>query len=100
MRAVSLVLTVLLGALPVVAADVNKPHDHKGVLKPYPRPPPPLKLSEKEKARIDEGKSVMRQMEGEGGGRGMAIFRVNAHPDVVWATINDFASYPKYIKEV
>jgi ribosome-associated toxin RatA of RatAB toxin-antitoxin module len=84
----------------VLAADATKPHEHQGKLKPYPRPPPPLKLSDKERARLDEGKPVMRQTEGEAGGRGMAIFRVNANPDVVWATINDFASYPKWIDEV
>lgn len=83
-----------------LAADVGKPHEHKGVLKPYPRPPPPLKLSEKEQARLDEMKPVMRQNEGDGGGRGMAIFKVNASPDVTWAVINDFASYPKWIDEV
>lgn len=83
-----------------LAADVAKPHGHHGVLKPYARPPPPLVLTEKEKARIESGKSAMRQLEGEGGGRGMAIFRVDATPDVVWAVINDFGSYPKWIDEV
>ena len=83
-----------------LAADAGKPQGHKGVLKPYARPPPPLVLTDKEKATLDKGKSVMRQLEGEGGGRGMAIFRVNAAPDVVWAIINDFHSYPTWIDEV
>jgi hypothetical protein len=30
----------------------------------------------------------------------MAIFKVNANPDIVWATIQDFPSYPKWIDEV
>ncbi|HEY4219879.1 MAG TPA: SRPBCC family protein, partial [Myxococcota bacterium] len=82
------------------AADPTKPHEHHGILKPSPRPPPPLKLSDAEKKILEGGKPVMRQSEGDAGGRGMAIFRVNATPDVVWATINDFASYPKWIDEV
>ena len=93
-------LATLSASAPALAADVGKAHGHKGVLKPYARPPPPLVLTEKEKARIESGKSVMRQMEGEAGGRGMAIFRVDATPDVVWAIINDFGSYPKWIDEV
>jgi hypothetical protein len=92
----------LAGLVPTTAraADAAKPHAHKGILKPYPRPPPPLKLSDKEQRRIDEGKPVHRQAEGGAGGRGTAIFRVNASPDVTWATINDFGSYPKWIEEV
>lgn len=87
-------------ASPAFAADKDKPHPHKGVLKPYPRPPPPLKLTAAEQALIDAGKPVMRQAEADAGGRGTAIFAVKASPDVTWATINEFASYPKFIKEV
>lgn len=94
------VAALLLGAGAAFAADTTKPHPHKGVLKPYPRPPPPLVLSPKEKALIEAEKPAMRQAEEGAGGRGMAIFHVNASPDIVWATINDFASYPKWIKEV
>lgn len=103
-RLVCSLLTALLVSSSVAgvafAADATKPHGHKGVLKPYARPPPPLVLTDKEKARLDQGKAVMRQLEGEAGGRGMAIFRVAASPDVVWAIINDFSSYPKWIDEV
>jgi hypothetical protein len=95
-----LLLIAALFSATALAADPSKPHPHKGVLKPYPRPPPPLKLTDAEKARLDQGKPVMRQLEGESGGRGMAVFRVNAPPDVVWATINEFSSYPKWIDEV
>lgn len=96
-----LALVASTGAADVArAADATKPHEHKGVLKPYARPPPALVLTDKEKARLETGKSVMRQMEGETGGRGMAIFRVDAAPDTVWAIINDFPSYPKWIGEV
>jgi ribosome-associated toxin RatA of RatAB toxin-antitoxin module len=87
-------------AVGVHAADASKPHSHKGVLKPYPRPPAALTLSEDDKSKLAAGKAVMRQTEGEAGGRGLAVFRVHAPPEVTWATINDFKNYPKYISEV
>lgn len=93
-------LVTCLASAPVLAADASKPHPHKGVLKPYPRPPPPLKLTAAEQATIDSGKPVMRQAEADAGGRGTAIFAVKATPDITWATINEFSSYPKWIKEV
>jgi ribosome-associated toxin RatA of RatAB toxin-antitoxin module len=84
-----------------LAADAAKPHEHQGKLKPYARPPPPLELSDAEKKALGEGRPVMRQTEGDAtSGRGMAVFRVDASPDVVWATINDFGSYPKWIDGV
>jgi ribosome-associated toxin RatA of RatAB toxin-antitoxin module len=89
-----------LVATPAAAADATKPHDHKGMLKPYPRPPKPLVLSAADKATLAAGKPVMRQTEGEAGGRGLAIFEVNAPADVVWATIRDYGSYPRFIPEV
>ena len=103
-RALSLVglLTMcsLFAATGTHAADATKPHPHKGVLKPYPRPPPPLKLSDAEMKLLAQSKPAMRQAEGNAGGRGMAIFAVKASPDITWATINDLKSYPKWIKEV
>ena len=97
----ALIVAAAVGAFGAAhAADVNKPHPHKGVLKPYPRPPAPPTLSDKERTQLVSGKPVMQQTEGEAGGRGLAVFRVNAPPDLVWATINDFKSYPKFIDEV
>jgi ribosome-associated toxin RatA of RatAB toxin-antitoxin module len=95
------VVTVLLAvAAPALAADATKPHDHRGVLKPYPRPPKPPVLGDADRAVLASGKPVMRQTEGEAGGRGLAIFHVNAPADVVWATIRDYPSYPRFIPEV
>ncbi|MDP2339623.1 MAG: SRPBCC family protein [Deltaproteobacteria bacterium] len=91
---------VVVAAAPVLAADPTVPHEHKGKLKPYPRPPKPLVLADTEKAVLLTGKPVMRQTEGEGGGRGLAVFVVNAPPDLAWSTIQDFKSYPKWIPEV
>ena len=84
----------------VAAADPAKPHEHHGLLKPYPRPPPPLVLSDDEKKTLDAGDAVSRQSEKGAGGRGTAIFRVDASPAIVWSTITDFPSYPKWIDEV
>lgn len=97
---VAIVLATGLTAPQARAADPAAAHPHRGILKPYPRPPAPLKLSDAERQRLDEGKAVMRMTEGQTGGRGMAIFKVNASPDVTWGTIRDFGSYPRWIDEV
>jgi ribosome-associated toxin RatA of RatAB toxin-antitoxin module len=93
---------LLLLALPhpVLAADANKPHDHRGVLKPYPEKHVPVSLSDAEKKQIADGKPVFKKTEGDTGGRGTAIFQVNAPPDVVWDVLKSFESYPKWIKNV
>jgi ribosome-associated toxin RatA of RatAB toxin-antitoxin module len=105
MRCAALLLSVAVTACafvatPASAADPSKPHGHKGVLKPYPRAPKPLVLSPADRATLAAGKPVMRQTEGDAGGRGLAIFQVNAPADVVWATIRDYPSYPRFIPEV
>ena len=82
------------------AADATKPHEHRGKLKPYPRSPPALTLSAADHATLAAGRPVRRQTEGEGGGRGLAVFFVAADKDTVWRTIEDFSSYPRFIPEV
>lgn len=97
-----MVLTgALLGApgTDALAANANKPHPHQGVLTPYTRPAP-LVLAPAERARVLANQPVMRQTQGDNGGRGLAVFRVNAPPAVVWAVINDFESYPKWISNL
>jgi ribosome-associated toxin RatA of RatAB toxin-antitoxin module len=93
-------LCALAGSTPVWAADAQKPHDHQGVLKPYPRPPPAIVITPDEQAVLNSGKPVMRALGGDGGGRGLAVFLVQAPPAVTWKVINNFAAYPSYIKEV
>lgn len=93
-------LMLLTLALPALAADATKPHDHKGVLKPYPEKFEPVSLSEAEKKEVASGKPVFKKTEGDTGGRGIAIFQVNASPDVVWGVLKSFESYPKWIKNV
>jgi ribosome-associated toxin RatA of RatAB toxin-antitoxin module len=98
--AITVVAALLVAAIPAMAADAARPHEHRGVLKPYPRPPKPPALTDADRATLAAGKPVMRQTEGEAGGRGLAIFQVNAPADVVWATIRDYPSYPNFIPEV
>jgi ribosome-associated toxin RatA of RatAB toxin-antitoxin module len=98
--ALALALAALLAGAPSLAADAGKAHPHTGALKPYPRPPKPLVLGDADKAVLATGKPVMRQTEGEAGGRGLAVFVVDAPPDTVWGTIRDYASYPRFIPEV
>lgn len=94
-------LAVALGLAPAaLAADAQKPHEHKGLLKPYPQPPPPIPLTAADKAALEKGEPVMKTLEGDSGGRGAAVFRVNAPADVVWSVIGDFPSYPKWIDNV
>ena len=101
MRAVSaLIALVVVLALPALAGDRNVPHEHQGKLKPYPRPPMPLALTAAEQTVVLSGTSMMRQFQGEGGGRGLAVFLVRAPPDTTWSVIQDFKSYPKWISAV
>ena len=41
----------------------------------------------------------MKQVREGSGGRGVAIFDVDASPEVVWSVITSFSSYPKWIEE-
>lgn len=81
------------------AANARKPHPHQGVLKPYVELPA-ARLEPKDLTQLRDGKSIRRQTEGDNGGRGLAIFRVNAAPATVWGVINDFGKYPKWINNV
>ncbi len=82
------------------AADANKPHPHQGVLKPYPQPPKPTPLSAADIKTLESGEPVYKTTEGETGGRGVAVFRINAPRDVVWSTITQFQMYPQWVDEV
>lgn len=100
-------LTILLllcglaaGPGDVQAADATAPHPHTGMLKPYPKPPIPTRLTPADEAALAQGKPVYKQTEGAAGGRGVAVFRVNAPAATVWSTISDFPKYPQYIDAV
>ena len=82
-----------------LAANAQKPHPHQGVLKPYTQLRQP-QLSANDLQALGAGLAVRRQTEGDGGGRGLAIFRVNATPEMTWSVIADFPSYPTWIEDV
>lgn len=98
----ALALTFCVALVPhlALAADASKPHDHKGELKPYPEKYTPVSLSSAEKAQVAAGKPVFKKTEGDAGGRGVAVFKVNAPPAVVWDTLKAFERYPDWIDNV
>jgi ribosome-associated toxin RatA of RatAB toxin-antitoxin module len=53
-----------------------------------------------QEATLVGGQPVYTQIEGAAGGRGVAVFLVNAPPDKVWATIRSFPSYTSWIDGV
>ncbi len=102
LSAVALACCVAALTLPSLssAADASKPHEHKGVLTPYPDEFKPVSLSEAEKKQVAAGTPVFKETEGKAGGRGVAVFQVKAPPDVVWDTLKQFERYPKWIDDV
>jgi len=96
-----MILTLLLAtAPPALAADANKPHSHKGSITPYPQPPTAVALSAEQEKTFLTGEPVYTQIEGEKGGRGVAVFLVGAPPATVWSTIRNFGAYPAWIDGV
>jgi hypothetical protein len=91
---------VILLSLAALAADATTPHPHQGVVKPYSVPPRPSTLTSAEQAQIRAGTPVYKQKEEGDGGRGTAIFVVDAPPEKVMATIASFGRYPTWIDEV
>jgi len=79
------VIVALLGCSPSLAADFNKAHPHRGIVKPFSSTPPTIPLNAKEKQLFESGKPV---------------FLVDAPVEKVWSIINDFDNYPDYVKEV
>ena len=95
-----MILSLLLAAQPSFAADANKPHPHQGAIAAYAQPPVPVTLSAEQEKQFLSGTPVYTQIEGDKGGRGVAVFLVNAPPANVWSTIRSFASYPAWIDGV
>jgi ribosome-associated toxin RatA of RatAB toxin-antitoxin module len=83
------------------AADARKPHPHQGVIAHFDGEPPRVELNAQEQQRFLKGEPIRKQiLRGAGGGRGVAIFRVNAPAEVVWSVIRDYPSYPRWIDSV
>ncbi len=84
---------------PTMAADPNSPHPHKGIGERFPNPKPTV-LSKEEIAKLASGSAVRRQIQGDSGGRGIAIMDVRASPDKIWKTILDYSKYPNWIDDL
>jgi len=97
-RPILFLLASLLGAT-ALAADATKPHPHQGVATKFIAPAP-TPLTESEKALLEKGEPVRKQVRHDTGGRGIAIMDVNASPEKVWAVILDYSGYPNWIESL
>lgn len=93
------VLFLFLSIFSAFAANPNTAHPHTGKATKFTNPPK-AELTAAEKQTLSIGKAVMKQIKKESGGRGIAIFDVDATPEVVWSVITSFSSYPKWIDEL
>jgi len=90
-------LVALLGlAAPAHASSTTTPHPHQGVAPKFTNPQP-TSLDAGEQAQLAAGRSVRKQVRLDDGGRGISIMDVHGTPAQVWAVIDDFGSYPKWI---
>ncbi len=94
---VALFAMVMGLAIPAGASD---PHPHPAVLKPIVKAPAAIELSKEEQARVGQGEPVLRQTQGEDGGRGVAVQTVKAPAAVVWDTILAYDKYPDWVDGV
>ena len=67
-------------------------------LAPYTQAPDEIPLSKKEQDAFNNEKAIYKEIEVGTGKRGIAIFKVNASAQKIWATIHSFPSYPEWIK--
>jgi len=91
-----IILIASLLSTAAMAADPGKPHPHKGVSQKFTAPTPTA-LTAKEKATLESGEPVRKQIKHASGGRGIAIMDVKASPEKVWSVILDFSGYPGWI---
>jgi len=83
----------------VEAADPNKAHPHSGVAKTFSNPTKAV-LNASDKKLLAAGKPVIKQVQEGSGGRGIAVFDINASEKAVWDVITNFSSYPQWIDEL
>ena len=83
-----------------LAADANQPHDHTGVVTPYRSAPPSVTLTTDDLGKLTVGDVVVKQQRVESGGRGIAVFHINAAPSKIWSKIIDYAHYPDMVGHV
>lgn len=94
------VLICCLIPVSLFAADATKPHNHKGIIKPYVSEPPKVELTKEELARVSAGTPIFKQTEAGDGGRAVAVFMVNAPEKTIWEVLSDIESYPKWISNL
>ncbi len=94
-----LLLTLWMLIVPSMAANPNTAHPHNGVATKFTNPKKAT-LSASEKMTLSQGKAVLKQVQEGNGGRGVAIFDVNASEQDVWSVITSFKNYTSYIDEL
>lgn len=93
-------LALLLTACGLGAANPDIPHRNQGLIKPYDGAPPEVDLSSDESAKVHSGQAIYKQFEYDGGGRAVAVFRVNASAKKVWHVISDFSKFVGRVEKV
>lgn len=91
---------VAMTAPALLAADANKPHPHQGKVAAYKGAPPVVTLDAAQEKVLQTGKPVFKTIEGKSGGRGVAVFLVNAPSDVVWSVIGNYNMYHRWIDDL
>ena len=95
-------LLVMAESPAFAGGDHNSPHEHRGLLKPYTGAPPQLSLTPADKAKLEKGLPVRKQLKNKAqkGGRGIVIQDIDAPPSVVMGRILDFNNYPNMVDKV
>ena len=90
----------LMAAGYVHAANPHAPHPHDGLVEPFAGAPPRAALTPEQLQTLAAGETVLATLEGERGGRAMAVQDVKASPATVWNRIVAFREYPGMVKYV
>ena len=101
-RWLALAASALLLAAPAtgIAADAGRPHPHRGVVAPFDGRPEIAPLDDEQRAALARGIAILVTLEGDEGGRGMAIQDVRASAETVWRRIGAFGEYPRMVPHV
>ena len=94
-----LLLLIWTWILPILAANPNAPHPHTGIATKFTNPTK-VTLTSTELTTLSKGEPVLKQVQEGNGGRGIAVFDVDASQAQVWQTITSFGNYPVWIDEL
>lgn len=95
-----LVLGLLAFASPAFAADPAQPHTHQGVVAAYKGKPAKPALTAEDIAALGRGEAVLKQSQGDSGGRGIAVQDIKATPEQIWSRITAYDKYPLWVENV